>query len=262
MNEFKNILLESYNDYYLIKINRPKNLNALNQETINELKLCFDFISENTNEKYGVIITGEGDKSFIAGADIKEFSKIDKYSSISLSKNGHELFFKIENMSIPVIAIVNGYALGGGCELALSCHFRIATSNSKFSQPEINLGLIPGYGGTQRLTQIVGKAKALEMMLTANMVSADDALSIGLVNNVVANYDEGLKKSEELILTFKRKAPLAIKNVIKSVNNFYDKSVNGFNEEILLFSECVNTSDFKEGVNAFIEKRCPDFKGK
>ncbi len=262
MNEFKNILLESNNDYYLIKINRPKNLNALNQETINELKSCFDFISENTNKKYGVIITGEGDKSFIAGADIKEFSEIDKYSSISLSKNGHELFFKIENMSIPVIAVVNGYALGGGCELALSCHFRIATSNSKFSQPEINLGLIPGYGGTQRLTQIVGKAKALEMMLTANMLSADDALSIGLVNNVVDSYDDGLKKSEELILTFKRKAPLALKNVIKSVNNFYDKRVDGFNEEIKLFSECVNTSDFKEGVNAFIEKRCPDFKGK
>ena len=164
-------------------------------------------------------------------------------------------------MHIPVIALVNGYALGGGCELSLACHIRVATLNAKFSQPEINLGLIPGYGGTQRLTQIVGKSKALEMMLTANMISAEDALDYKLINNLVDDIDSGINKVEEYISTFKRKGPNAIKNVIKSVNNYFEKDVDGFEEEIKLFIECVKTSDFKEGIQAFIEKRCPDFKG-
>ena len=175
--------------------------------------------------------------------------------------NGHGLFNNIETMPIPVIALVNGYALGGGCELALSCHFRFATKNAQFSQPEINLGIIPGYGGTQRLTQIIGKSKALEMMLTAQMINSDQAFQFGLVNKVVEDNKNGIYECEELIKTLKRKAPIAIKNIIKSVNNFYDINSDGFQEEINLFSECTSTSDFDEGVKAFIEKRCPDFKG-
>ena len=164
-------------------------------------------------------------------------------------------------MSIPVFALVNGYALGGGCELSLACHFRIATENAQFSQPEINLGLIPGYGGTQRLTQIIGKTKALEMMLTANMISSKEALDYGLVNYVVKDFDSGMEKCKEYISTIKRKAPVAIKNVIKSVNNFYANDIDGFEHEIKLFSKCASTKDFKEGIKAFLEKRCPDFKG-
>ena len=261
MKNYNNLILDIENDFYLIKINRPKYLNALNQETIHELRTCFEYINSNTKNKYGVIITGSGDKAFVAGADIKEFTKIDKTSSSEFCSNGHSLFNFIENMSIPVFALVNGYALGGGCELSLACHIRVATVNAKFSQPEINLGLIPGYGGTQRLTQIVGKSKALEMMLTTDMISAEDALEYNLINNVVEDIDSGIKKVEEYISIFKRKGPNAVKNVIKSVNNYFDKDIDGFEDEIKLFIECVKTSDFKEGIQAFIEKRCPDFKG-
>jgi len=261
MIRYNNLLFEVTKDYYLIKINRPKNLNALNQETIKELKSCFDYIDNNLINKYGVIITGEGDKSFVAGADIKEFTQLDNDSSLKFCKNGHDLFNKIERMPIPVIALVNGYALGGGCELSLACHLRIATKNAQFSQPEINLGLIPGYGGTQRLSQIVGKSKALEIMLTANMISAQKAYEYNIVNDLAKNYNEALKKAHELILIFKRKAPVAIKNVIRSVNNYYDINVDGFQEEINLFVDCSKTKDFNEGVKAFIEKRCPDFTG-
>ena len=190
---------------FWIKINRPKNLNALNQKTIEELILLFDFITKNSVGKYGIVITGEGDKSFVAGADIKEFVELDSKSSLKFCRNGHDLFNKIEKMHIPVIALVNGYALGGGCELSLACHIRVATVNAKFSQPEINLGLIPGYGGTQRLTQIVGKSKALEMMLTTDMISAEDALKYNLINNVVEDIDSGIKKVEEYISIFKKK---------------------------------------------------------
>lgn len=261
MKNLKNLLFENRKDYFLIKINRPKNLNALNQKTIEELILLFDFITKNSVGKYGIVITGEGDKSFVAGADIKEFVELDSKSSLKFCRNGHDLFNKIEKMHIPVIALVNGYALGGGCELSLACHIRVATVNAKFSQPEINLGLIPGYGGTQRLTQIVGKSKALEMMLTTEMISAEDALKYNLINNIVEDIDSGIKKVEEYISIFKRKGPNAVKNVIKSVNNYFDKDIDGFEDEIKLFIECVKTSDFKEGIQAFIEKRCPDFKG-
>ena len=194
MIRYNNLLFEVTKDYYLIKINRPKNLNALNQDTIKELKSCFDYIDNNLKNKYGVIITGEGDKSFVAGADIKEFTQLDNDSSLKFCKNGHDLFNKIERMPIPVIALVNGYALGGGCELSLACHLRIATKNAQFSQPEINLGLIPGYGGTQRLSQIVGKSKALEIMLTANMISAQKAYEYNIVNDLAKNYNEALKQ--------------------------------------------------------------------
>jgi|TARA_B110000263_G_scaffold202596_1_gene182374 enoyl-CoA hydratase len=261
MKAYKNILFSKEKNYYMVKINRPDHLNALNQNTIDELKECFKFIKNNSINIFGVIITGSGEKAFVAGADIKEFTKLDEKLSIEFAKNGHVLFDMIEDMQIPVIALVNGYALGGGCELSLACHLRIATSNAKFSQPEVNLGLIPGFGGTQRLTQLIGKTKALELMMTAEMISSESALGLGLVNYVLSNKEKGILKCEELINIFKRKSPIAIKNVIKSVNSFYDNNINGFNREIQLFSECANTNDFKEGVQSFIEKRCPDFKG-
>ena len=193
---------------------------------------------------------------------IKNFNELNEESAKKLSENGHDLFNTIESMPIPVVALVNGYSLGGGCELALSCHIRVATANAKFSQPEINLGTIPGYGGTQRLTQIIGKGRALEMMLTAEMLDAKSALEYGLVNYVLDDKMKAMEKSISILNTVKRKSPKAIASVIKSVNNFYNKDVNGFDEEIKIFSKLCNSDDFKEGVNAFHEKRCPSFKGK
>jgi enoyl-CoA hydratase len=262
MRKYQFINFHIKENYYLIEINRPKQLNAINKGTISELKKCFTEIRSSTKGFYGVIITGVGEKSFVAGADIVEFNELDQESAKKLSENGHELFNTIESMPIPVIALVNGYSLGGGCELALSCHLRIATENAKFSQPEINLGTIPGYGGTQRLTQIIGKGRALEMMLTAEMVDAKSALEYGLVNYILDDKEKAMEKSVSILNTVKRKSPKAIANVIKSVNNFYNKDVNGFDQEIKIFSKLCNSEDFKEGVNAFHEKRCPSFKGK
>ncbi len=262
MRKYKFINFHIKENYYLIEINRPKQLNAINKGTISELKKCFTDIRSSTKGFYGIIITGEGEKSFVAGADIVEFNNLDKKSARILSENGHELFNTIECMPIPVIALVNGYALGGGCELALCCHLRIATENAKFSQPEINLGTIPGYGGTQRLTQIIGKGRSLEMMLTAEMVDSKLAQEYGLVNYVLDDKEKALEKCISILNTVKRKSPKAIANVIKSVNNFYTKDVDGFDQEIEIFSELCDSEDFKEGVNAFHEKRCPSFKGK
>ena len=259
---YKNLIFKKEEDFYLIKINRPKKLNALNQETLSELKKCIDYIRKNTKGFYGVILTGEGEKSFVAGADIKEFIGLDDQISKSFCENGHRVFNLIENLSIPVIAIINGFALGGGCELSLSCHIRIGTKNAKFSQPEVNLGIIPGYGGTQRLIQVIGKSRAIEMMLTAEMLDAEKAYDFGLVNHIAENNEKAYEKAKNIIAIVKRKGPDAIKNVIKSVNAYFNKDKNGFEEEIKNFVECTKTEDFKEGVKAFLEKRCPSFKGK
>ena len=262
MREFKFINFNKGKNYYLIEINRPDQLNAINKETIKELKDCFLSIKNSTKGFYGVIITGSGDKSFVAGADISEFKGLNEKTAKELSLNGHELFHIIENFSIPVIALVNGYALGGGCELALCCHIRIATKNAKFSQPEINLGTIPGYGGTQRLPQIIGKGRALEMMLTAEMTNAETALNYGLVNYVLEDKDAAMKKATQLVDIIQRKAPEAVAGVMESVNNFFKEDEEGFKQETKIFSKLCGTDDFKEGVKAFQEKRCPSFKGK
>ena len=262
MSQYNFINFIKGKNYYLIEINRPNQLNAINKKTIEELKDCFLNIKDSTKGFYGVIITGEGEKSFVAGADIKEFIGLDDKMSKSFCENGHNVFNSIENLSIPVIGIINGYALGGGCELSLSCHIRIATKNAKFSQPEVNLGTIPGYGGTQRLPQIIGKGRALEMMLTAEMTNAETALNYGLVNYVLEDKDAAMKKATQLVDIIQRKAPKAVAGVMESVNNFFKEDEEGFKQETKIFSKLCGTDDFKEGVKAFQEKRCPSFKGK
>ncbi|HYF70774.1 MAG TPA: enoyl-CoA hydratase-related protein [Ohtaekwangia sp.] len=245
----------------VLKISRPEALNALNTSVLNAL---MDLIQEaqESPEIKGIIITGEGEKAFVAGADIKELAALDKGQAFELSKKGQRIFSAIQHCSTPVLAAVNGFALGGGCELAMACHMRIATENAKFSQPEVNLGIIPGYGGTQRLTQIVGRGKALELMMTGDMVTAEEAKSLGLVNHVVADQHALMELALQIMRKIVNKAPVAIAQVIKSVNAGYAFEKAGYEAEANAFAECVTTQDFVEGTTAFIEKRKPVFKGK
>ena len=252
---YENILLETENKTAIIIINRPESLNALNAKTISELSHVLDEISSNKNYRT-VIITGSGEKSFVAGADIKEFSAFSSEKAKELSKRGHLVFNKIENCNKPVIAAINGFALGGGLELAMACHIRYASENAKLGLPEVTLGLIPGYGGTQRLPKLVGKGLANEMIFSAKMISAEKAKSIGLVNEVFA-LDELLSKTEELAQQIVKNSPQGIAKAIKVVNES-DKE-NGMESEIDSFGELFAEGDFKEGVAAFLEKRKPAF---
>jgi enoyl-CoA hydratase len=244
-----------------ITVSRPDALNALNAETMDGLSEVMQEIVQRA-EIRGVVVTGEGEKAFIAGADIKELSSLGREKALKLAQKGQKLFKMIEDCPKPVIAAVNGFALGGGCELAMACHMRIALEGAKFGQPEVNLGIIPGYGGTQRLTQLVGRGKALELLLTGDLIGATEAKSLGLVNHVVTNRDELMALANKIISKILSKGPLAVANVIKSVNAGFGFEQMGYEAEARNFGECSDTEDFKEGTTAFLEKRTPNFKGK
>ena len=259
--EYTNLLVEIQNDILFVTLNRPAALNAINRSTMQELNHLFSNCAATYPSINGVILTGSGEKSFVAGADIKEILSLSGAEGMALSKFGHDTYNLIENFHLPVVAAVNGFALGGGCELAMACHIRVASEKAKFGQPEVNLGLIPGYGGSQRLIQYIGKTKALELLMTAEIISAPKALELGLVNYVVPAGME-IEKSIELIETIAKKGPLAIATVIQTVNAYFDKSVNGFEYEVSTFGKLTQSEEFVEGANAFIEKRSPNFKNK
>lgn len=257
---YQTLLTDVANGILTITINRPDKLNALNKAVFTDLDTAVNEIQNNPEIK-SAIITGAGAKAFVAGADITEFNGLGKVEAVALAKRGQDIFFKIENSSKPIVAAVNGFALGGGCELAMACHFRIASDNAKFGQPEVNLGLIPGYGGTQRLTQLIGKGRAIEMLISGNLIDSATALSYGLVNYVVPP-DELLSKTIALLSVINTKAPLAIAACIRAANAVYDETKNGYATEIDAFGECFATEDMKEGTNAFLEKRKANFSGK
>lgn len=256
---YNSILTERKGQIEIITINRPAQMNALNKETIQELHNALS--AANEDKQVGVVIlTGAGDKAFVAGADIKEFAHFNIAQGGELAQKGQEILFNfIENMNKPVIAAVNGFALGGGLELAMSSHIRIASDNARMGLPEVGLGVIPGYGGTQRLTQLVGRGKANEMVFTAGMIKADEALSWGLVNHVVA-LENLLEKAEEIAGKILNNSATAIASAIHSVNANFEDGVNGFDVEIEEFGKCFGTVDFTEGTTAFMEKRKPNFR--
>jgi len=257
---YSTLLTSLENNILTITINRPDKLNALNQQVMSDLNAVMDEVSNNP-EIRSAIITGAGPKSFVAGADISEFVGSSVEEGKALAKRGQDIFFKIENSAKPVVACVNGFALGGGCELAMSCHFRIASENAKFGQPEVNLGLIPGYGGTQRLTQLIGKGRTLELLMSANMIDAATALQYGLVNYVLPQ-EELLQKAKAILNTINSKAPIAIAACITAANAVFDETKNGYTVEVDAFGKCFGTDDMKEGTTAFLEKRKALFTGK
>ena len=259
MNSFENILTSVEEKVMTITINRPNSLNALNMLTIKELGEAIE-IAKNDDSVAGVIITGSGEKSFVAGADISEIVDLTELNGRSFAEAGQKVFDDIEKCEKPVIAAVNGFALGGGCELAMACHIRVASKNAKFGQPEVNLGLIPGYGGTQRLTKLVGRGRALELMMTGDLINAEEAYRMGLANHVVENHTELMDKVKSILSKINAKAPLAIGIVISCVNAA-DSEENGYLVESNGFAHCCKTNDKNEGTSAFLEKRIPEFKG-
>ena len=256
---YQTLLTTLENHIFTITINRPDKLNALNQQVMDDLNDAVDEVYKN-DEIRSVIITGSGGKAFVAGADISELIG-EGVEGMALAKKGQDIFFKIENAPKAIIAAVNGFALGGGCELAMSCHFRVAAENAKFGQPEVNLGLIPGYGGTQRLAQLIGRGRALELIMTANLLDAQTALDYGLVNYVVPG-DQLISKCRSILDTINAKAPLAIAKSIAAVNALYTPGKNGYDAEAIAFGDCFTTEDMKEGTGAFLGKRKPVFRGK
>src|SRR5688572_8626188 len=247
------------NGIFIIMINRPDKMNALNKTVLEELNTAVTEVYENPEIK-SALITGAGNKAFVAGADISEFLELLPELAPDLAKKGQLVFDKIESSPKPIVAAVNGFALGGGCELALACHFIFASDNAKFGQPEVNLGLIPGYGGTQRLTQLVGRNKAMQMLMTGQMIDAKEAMDYGIINEV-CSPDELLPKLKETLTLIHTKAPLAITKIIECVNHF-DHTQEGYDFEIKKFGECFGTEDMREGAAAFLEKRKANFKGR
>ncbi|WP_299250330.1 enoyl-CoA hydratase-related protein [uncultured Lacinutrix sp.] len=259
--QYENILSENENGITTITVNRPSKLNALNKATIGELHEAFKAANNDEAIKV-IIITGSGEKAFVAGADISEFANFSVENGGKLAAKGQELLFDfVENLSTPVIAAVNGFALGGGLELAMAAHFRLASDNAKMGLPEVSLGVIPGYGGTQRLPQLVGKGRAMEMVMTAGMIDANTAKDYGLVNHVVTQ-EELMPLALKIASKIMRNSSVAISKAINAVNANFKDGVNGFETEIEEFGNCFGTEDFKEGTTAFLEKRKADFPGK
>ena len=259
--QYENLQVNITDGIAIVTISREKALNALNSQTMLELQHFFGEAAHDLEGLKGVVLTGAGEKAFVAGADITEFSSLSATEGMQFAKRGQDVFLHIEQFHRPVVAAVNGFALGGGCELSMACHLRVAGERAKFGQPEVNLGIIPGYGGTQRLIQYIGKTKALELMMTADLIDAAEAYRLGLVNYVVPAGEE-VSKAKELIEKIAAKAPVAIAKVIECVNAYFEEGVDGFWKEIDAFGECCDTEDFREGAAAFVEKRKANFSGK
>lgn len=258
--QYNNVLSDFEGGITTITINRPKKLNALNRETIQELHDAFKAADEDTQTRV-IVITGSGEKAFVAGADISEFADYSVAQGADLASQGQALLFDfVAHLSTPVIAAINGFALGGGLELAMAAHIRVASENAKMGLPEVSLGVIPGYGGTQRLPQLVGKGRAMEMIMTAGMITADQALDFGLVNHVTTQ-DELFIWTDKIAKRIQQNSPAAIASAIDAINAGFEDGENGFDAEITLFGKCFGTADFQEGTQAFLNKRKPDFKG-
>lgn len=259
MKTYETLQTEARDHVLILRLNRPDAMNALNAKMFDELH---SFFSEDyaSHQMGCIIITGTGEKAFAAGADIKELHGLTPSQAENLSSKGQRIFRLIEEFHMPVVAAVNGFALGGGCELAMACHFRVSSVKARFGQPEVGLGIIPGYGGTQRLVQLIGKGKAVELLLTGDMIQAEEALRLGLVN-YVTEPDQLLDKALELCGKMNSRGPLALKGVIKCVNGYFIPGVDGYALEARTFGEIAGSSDFEEGTSAFIEKRKPAFKG-
>ncbi|WP_026463074.1 enoyl-CoA hydratase/isomerase family protein [Adhaeribacter aquaticus] len=259
MMSFNNLKTSLEGGILTITVSRISKLNALDTETIDEIGSAMQEAFDN-DEVRGIIFTGEGDKAFVAGADIAEISGLNEMIGRRFSERGQDIFSMIEESPKPVIAAINGFALGGGCELAMACHIRIASENAQFGQPEVKLGLIPGFGGTQRLTQLVGKGKAMELMMTGDMITAQEALRLRLVNHVTT-FADLMPKSREIMSKIVSKAPLAVGLIVDCVNAWYDKEEHGYQTEANAFSRCCGSEDFVEGTHAFLEKRKANFRG-
>lgn len=259
--DYNNIITAKENNLAIITINRPKKLNALNNETIKELHSAFEVLDADAEVK-AIIITGSGEKAFVAGADIAEFASFSVEEGTALAAKGHHTLFDfVENLKTPVIAAVNGFALGGGLELAMACHIRVASDSARMGLPEVSLGVIPGYGGTQRLPRLIGKGRAMEMIMTGGMIGTEPALMWGLINHMVAQ-EELLPFCKKLAEKITKNSPVAIGKAIEAVNGGFRYDVDGFKTEIEAFGYCFGTEDFKEGTTAFLEKRKADFSGK
>ena len=259
---FDNLLydVDAASGILTLTVNRPSKLNALNAATIDEIDRAVQQALDDPQVR-GIIVTGSGEKAFVAGADIAELAALTPEQAVRASERGQEAFCRIEESTKPVVAAVNGFALGGGCELAMACHMRVAAENARFGQPEVNLGLLPGYGGTQRLPQLIGKGKAIELLLTADQVKADEALRLGLVNHVVPQA-ELLAFCQNLLTRILGKAPLAVGMVLECVNAHYAKGADGYVSEAKAFGRAFESDDFREGTAAFVEKRAAVFTGK